>query len=413
MTLPYELHLALRYLRFHRGRTFLSVITMISVAGVTVGTAALVIALALMTGFEQDVRERIVRGSAHLTVMSSGETPFKDAEAVADRVRAVPGVRACGLVVYSPGMILNESRGISAFSEIEGVDPAKQGRVVDLGQAGGDPFGPLGRRTESGRDGIVLGYDLADKLGVRAGDPVRILVPRVRLTPFAPIPKSQVFEVVGTFRAEAYPQDAQRAYMGIESARRLLDAPKRAHWVEVRLVGLERLQAMKTSIGEALGPSWLVLDLIEQNQPILKALNTEKFILFLAIALIVVVAALNIVSTLILMVTDKIKEIGTLTAMGAKPAGIAAVFMSQGVVIGLVGTVVGLGLGLGVSVWLDRYKVIKLNPDVYFINHVPFTPTVMDLIFVGGVTLAVSFLATLYPAWRAARLDPVEAIRYE
>jgi len=219
--------------------------------------------------------------------------------------------------------------------------------------------------------------------------------------------------VVAAFRADQYPEDARRAYVTLDAARALLAAPGEASWVEVKLKDPGSLQSAKASLAKRLGRHWVVVDLLEQNQDLLRALNTEKAILFLAIALIVVVAALNIVSTLILTVTDKIKDIGALTAMGARPRSIAGVFVLQGLVIGVVGGLVGLLLGSGIAWWLDRYKIIALNPQVYYLTHVPFTLRPVDLALVSGVVLAVSLLATLYPAFKAAGLDPVEALRYE
>ncbi len=413
MRLPYEPYLALRYLRFHRGRTFLSVITLISVAGVTVGTAALVIALALMTGFQQDIRQRIQSGSAHLTVLSPGEPSFEGAEALSDEVRRVDGVKEASPVLLSHAMLVNEEAASPAYVELEGIDPARHDRVIADGSD--RPLAALASPGPGGREGIVLGEELASKLAVRGGDRVRVLVPKVTLTPFTPIPRSRVLEVLGTFHSEAFPLSAERAYVSLDTARRLLDAPGRSSWIEVRLSDLRELGRVKERLRRAVGSSYVVVDLmeLEQNRDLLKALNTEKFILFLAIALIVVVASLNIVSTLILMVNDKVKEIGTLTSMGARPRGIALVFVLQGFVIGVVGAVVGIAAGTSISWWLDRFQVIKLNPDVYYITHVPFTLRAADSGFVVALTLGVSLLATIYPAWKAARLDPVEAIRNE
>jgi lipoprotein-releasing system permease protein len=412
VSVPYELFLAVRYLRVHRGRTFLSTITLISVAGVTVGAAALVIALALMTGLQDDVRNRVLGGSAHLTVVSADEPAITSVPPLLTALSSAPEVAASGPVLRSLAMATHEATGVPAFMELMGIDPARYRNVVSFNGSAA-AFSALEASGSHERQGIVLGQELANELGVDEGDPVRVLVPKVTLSPFAPLPRSRVFEVVAAFRADQYPEDARRAYVTLDAARTLLAAPGEASWVEVKLKDPGSLQSAKASLAKRLGRHWVVVDLLEQNQDLLRALNTEKAILFLAIALIVVVAALNIVSTLILTVTDKIKDIGALTAMGARPRSIAGVFVLQGLVIGVVGGLVGLLLGSGIAWWLDRYKIIALNPQVYYLTHVPFTLRPVDLALVSGVVLAVSLLATLYPAFKAAGLDPVEALRYE
>jgi lipoprotein-releasing system permease protein len=413
MQIPFEFYLALRYLRVHRGRSFLSVITLISMAGVIVGTAALIIALSMMAGFIEDVRARIHSGSAHLTVVNAGNPRFEGAAELVQQTAAVEGVQAASPVLYTPAMLTRSDNGTPAFAEIHGVDA--EGHVqVTSGQPETDsPFDRLDEPTVTGREGILLGSGLAQDLGAIRGDLVRVMVPQVTLAPWSPVPRSSVFEVVGTYSSTHFQEDSVRAYLRLDAVRRVLRAPDRTSWVEVRLDDLRELEPMKLTLQAALDAPYLVIDLIEQNQEILRALKTERLLLMLAIGLIVVVAALNIVSTLVLMVIDKIKEIGTLTALGTLPGMIARIFMLQGLVIGSVGAAIGVVLGAGIAFMLDRYEMIKLDPDVYFLDHLPLAIQRQDLLFVGIAALLVSFLATLYPAFRAARLDPVEALRHD
>jgi lipoprotein-releasing system permease protein len=367
-----------------------------------------------MAGMVEDVRERIHSGSAHLTVLSATDASlFGDAGKLLGRLEEIPGVRAAAPVLYTPAMISVAETESHGFSELHGIELDAHTRVILDREAHESTFAALAAPTETGRDGIVLGVGLARKLGVIEGDLVRVLVPSITLAPWGAAPRSKVYEVVGQYRSDHFQEDTIRAYVLIGSARKLLRAADGTSWVELRLDDLAELGPMKEELRRELSPGWFVVDLIEQNRDLLRALRTEKLFLFLAIGLIVVVAALNIVSTLILMVADKIKEIGTLSAMGARPVEIARVFMLQGSVIGSVGAVLGLSFGCAAAWWLDAYELIRLNPEVYYLDHIPFRLQPWDVLFVGVAALAVSFLATLYPAFRAARLDPVEAIRYE
>lgn len=406
----YEAHLALRYLRFRRGTKFLSVITAISLAGVAVGAAALVIALAMQAGLVEDLLARIRAGSAHLVVLGrSGEEFFSGADELRARVEATAGVEAAAAVVHTPALVVHEAIGEKAFVEVHGVEPERHGRVI---ADGASSLAALGKVTAGGRPGIVLGRELAGKIGVFEGDTVRIVVPSVSVTALGMLPRSRTFEVVGT-ASSGYLEDESRAYIALDQARGMLRLEDGTSWVGVRLDDPRRIAEMKRALAESLGSGWAVADLVEQNRALIKALNSERLLLMLAIGLIVAVAALNIASTLILTVNDKLRSIGTLTAMGARPRGIASVFVIQGLVIGAIGSVTGIVLGAGAAWLLDRYELIRVDPKIYYFHHIPFSVRALDLVTVAVGVFVVSLLATVYPALKAASLDPVEAIRYE
>jgi len=259
---------------------------------------------------------------------------------------------------------------------------------------------------------VVLGADLARSVGVDTGDTLQATLVSMRLTPWGAIPRTFWFRVAGVFDVGFYEYNSTRCYIPLDLARRLFHMDG-ASWIAVRAASVAQIPAVEEEIKRSLGSDFYVDNMLRQNRSLLSALRVEKILMFIAISLIVMVAALNIVSTLILLVMEKVSDIGALVAMGATSRGIMAVFLIQGLLIGVVGTVAGLGLGITVSQVLDAYQLIPLDPDLYYISHVPFRARPLEAAGVALLALAISFLATVYPSWKASRLDPVQALRYE
>lgn len=413
MALPFELFVALRYLRAKRKQTFVSVITVISVAGVAVGVMALTISLALMSGFEQDIQNRIFSGNAHITVIPARTgARIDDAAGLVRRIETIPGVAAASSVVQGSGALTNEYGQVYRPAFVSGVDPAAQGRVVALDrQMISGAASSIAAAPSYDRPPILLGKELAASLGVRPADLVQLIVPTPTLTPFGALPHTVWLRVAGIFDAGFYEYNTNRAYIPIETARRLYRV-ETANQLEVRAASLARIDEIEAAIKTALGKDYLVDNLVRQNKSLLSALRWEKVLMFIVISLIVFVAALNIVSTLILMVMEKVRDIGTLVALGATARSILVLFVLQGFIIGVGGTILGVVGGVGSSLILDRYRLIRLDPDVYFVPFVPFRVDTLQTLAVCVLALTISLLATIYPAWRASRLDPVEALRH-
>jgi lipoprotein-releasing system permease protein len=417
----YPLDIAMRYLLARRKQAIIYVISLISVLGIIVGVGALVVVLAMMTGFQRQIQGKILGANAHLTIFSgmSGR-PIDDVGAALGRVGKLAPVFAAAPVAYEKGMVSSRLNPAGTAVLIKGIDPGAERAVTDIasqvsGRPGGpDPLASLGAAGASGRDRAILGKDLALTLGVGPGDVVRLLIAQPNVSPFMTVPRSREFEVIGTADAGFYDYDSTRVYVGLEAARRFLGlTSKQASAIEARVKDPGRLRQAAEEARKALGGDYYVNDLIAMNRTFFSALRLEKLGMFIAIGLIVVVAALNIVSTLVLMVMEKVRDIGVLSAMGATAAGIRRIFLLQGLIIGLIGTATGVTLGVALAKILDHYRLVSLPVDVYFIPYVPFEVRVGDVALIAALAIVVSFLATLYPSWRAAQLDPSEALRYE
>lgn len=407
----YELFLALRYLRARRKQAFTSIVTAVSVLGIAVGVCALVIALALLTGFQQDIQTKILGANAHIVIWQSGGLPVEDWPAVLEAAADVPGAVSTAPAILQ-SVMLDSGLGPS-FANIKGIDVELELTTTELLDSIVEG-GVEGLMDESEGPGIILGRDLAQSLLVRVGDGVRLITPSPRtLMPMGIGIRTRNFRVAGIFEAGMYEYDNTWALIDLEQAQDLFDMGTTVSLVEMKVEDIFATESVMENVRERLGEGYFVMDWREMNRVFFSALRLERLAMFVTISLIVGVAALNIIATLVLLVMEKNRDIGILLSMGATRRAILWIFMLQGLIIGLLGTIAGLAFGIGLSWVFDTYQLISLPEQVYYLSHVPFLIRPADFVVVGLMAVAVSFLATIYPAWRASRLDPVEALRHE
>lgn len=412
MKVPWELRVALRYLTARRKQAFISLISGVAVVGVGVGVMAVLIALGLMTGLQSEIRTRILGATAHVSIFQGRGEPFFNYQEVVDKVRAVPGVAGAAPAVYGKALITSQSG--SAVATLKGIVPAEESTVTDVvAQILDGDVAPLEAPPGDGPPPVLLGHALANTLNVGVGDVVTVTSPKGRLSPIGILPRVKKVRVAGTVKTGLYEFDSSWVYMPLVAAQRLFEQRDQATLVEVRLDDMFAVREGAASILEKLGHGYLTTDWVQMNQSLFSALWIEKMAIGITIGLIVVVAALNIVATLVLMVMEKHKDIAILVSMGASRGAITRIFMLQGSIIGTVGTGVGAILGWGACEILDRYQVIRIPEDVYQIASVPFRLLPGDAAVVIGSALLICFLATLHPARVASRVDPAEALRYE
>jgi lipoprotein-releasing system permease protein len=410
--MPFELLIALRYLTARRKQAFISVISAISILGVVVGVMALMVALGLMTGLQREIRSKILGTTAHVSIFRSGSEPFENYREVVDAVRALPRVLGAAPAVYGKGLLT--APGGSAVATMKGVHPAQERTVTDLAQQVEEgSLAGLDAVPSDAIPPILLGRDLAGSLGVARGDVISVTSPQGRLTPMGMLPRVTKFRVAGLVHSGLYEFDSAWAYVPMAAAQRLFAEGDRASLVELRIDDIYAVREVAASVQDRLGDGYLTTNWIVMNQSLFSALWLEKVAIGITIGLIVMVAALNIVATLILLVMEKHKDIAILVSMGASRGAVTRIFMLQGAVIGAVGTLTGATLGWGLCRILDHYKLIQVPVDVYQISYVPFILLPQDAATVIAGALLVCFLATIHPARGASRLDPAEALRYE
>ncbi len=406
--MPFELQVALRYLLAKRRQVFISVISLVSTLGVTVGVMALVIALALMTGLQGELQARILGYSAHVFVYKP--VGITDYHQEVTRLSAVPGVIGAAPAVIGKAMITGLTPG---FVGIKGIDATLEPRVTDLGRAMVEgSLDGLTPKTEDDLAGIVLGKDLAADVGAKVGDTVTVLTPNGTLSPMGVMPRQRRLKVVGLFRLGLYEVDAGSAFVDLERGMLLAGADRVDH-IEVKVANIYDAPRIADQIAEDFGQDYVTQDWTDINQQLYSALLLEKIGMGIGIGLIVAVAALNIVASLILLVLEKTRDIAILKTMGASARSITLIFLLQGTIIGVIGTIIGAAAGAAVSEVLDRYKVITIPSDIYQVSYLPFKLLPGDLAAVVVGAVLVCFAATLYPSRQAAKLDPAQALRYE
>jgi lipoprotein-releasing system permease protein len=406
--MKYELFIAKRYLTARRKQAFISVITFISVLGIAIGVMALVIALSLITGFQSDVQHKILDSTSHIMVSDLTGQGLKDYKEIQERIRALDGVITASPVAYDIGLVSGPYKSFGAM--IKGIDfeVEKESSYwlqnLDQGEV---------PSKDAPREEIMLGRRLALEIGAGLGDVIRVLTSSSRLSPMGLVPKSRMFRVSGIFHTGLYEFDSSTALVHLETAQQFLGMEDRITYIQVKIKDIFKAPDIGRRIEEMLPNAAFVTTWMELNASLFSALKLEKTIIFLTITLIVIVAALNIIASLILMVMEKTRDIGILIAMGATARSIRRIFFLQGAMIGLIGTFAGVALGLFVGWLANTFQLIKVPVDIYQIAYVPFYIQLPDLLMIIVVTLAISFLSTLFPSHRAAKVDPVVALKYE
>jgi lipoprotein-releasing system permease protein len=407
--MAFEFFIALRYLLARRKQAFISLISLISTLGVAVGVMALVIALALMTGLQGELRDRILGSTAHVYVWKTGG--IDDYRAEVARLQAIDGVVGAGPAIIGKALISTDLA--DAFISLKGVDPSLEGNVTDIRRAmQRGSIADLIPHSADDPAGILIGTNLADQLGLTVGETATLLTPQGTLSPMGMIPRTRRVRVAGIYALGLFEFDAAYGFVSLDFAERLLGKTG-PDLIELRVADIAEAPNISEDLVEELGSDYVSQDWADINQTLFSALWLEKMAISIAIGLIVMVAALQIVASLILLVMEKSRDIAILKTMGTSSRRVMAIFMLQGLIIGVTGTAIGAVCGLALCWVFDHYRLIRIPMDVYQVAYVPFVVQPLDIAIVIVSAVVICFLATIYPSRQASRLDPVQALRFE
>lgn len=409
--MSFELHVALRYLFSRRGQTFIFIISIMSVLGVAIGVGALVVVLGVYNGMSTDLREKILGANAHGIVLSRDAAVFgRDLPELLGNIEKAPGVEAAMPFIYSEAM-LSAPGGVKG-AVIRGVDPAGAPRVLSMLRPLAE--GSLARLGSGSPPGIIVGDGMAKRLGLFPGSRVNLLSPAGQKGTAGYQPKIRPFEVCGIFKTGMFEYDSSLAFISIEAARDVLGLPENyLSGIEITVDDLFNADAISLELAEKLGAPFYVRSWMDMNANIFAALKLEKFGMFILLTMVVLIGSFSIITSLVMLVMEKTRDIAVMMAMGATSRMIRKIFIWQGTLIGLMGTILGYAFGLTLGWALKKYRFIKLPENVYTLDHLPIIITWQDMLLIGASAMALCFLATLYPASRAAGLRPVEAMRFE
>ena len=413
----FELYIAARYLRAKRRQAVVGLVTLISVAGVAAGVAALIVALAITNGMRRDLQDRLLGSTAHVDLLRVKADGIRDWQPLVERMRHLPHVTAAAPGMYEQVMVSNGPR--SGFAQLKAIIPAQERTVSDLldkiTSGSADDLAPgattVGSSTER-LPPLVIGKDMAESLGVTVGDSVLVTSPQGDLTPVGLIPRYQKFRVAGIFHSGFYQYDLATGFLRLSDSQRLFGEQDVISVISFKVDDLYKADVLGKEIEEAAGKGFQTTNWMEVNRELFRALALEKIVTFIIIGLIVLVAALNILIALTMMVMEKTRDIAVLMSFGVLPGQVRRIFLMQGLLISVLGTAAGLVLGYA-ACWAGGHYHIPLSADVYSIDTLPFAPVWTDGVLVAAVSIGVSLLATVYPSSTASRILPAEALRYE